>query len=30
VSGASAGGGLGITLDERAMGRFVVESAGVG
>ena len=30
VSGASAGGGLGITLDERAMGRFVVESAGSG
>ncbi len=30
VPGAPAAGGLGITLDERAMARFVVESAGSG
>jgi len=30
ASGASEGGALGITLDERAMARFVVETAGAG
>jgi L-alanine-DL-glutamate epimerase-like enolase superfamily enzyme len=30
VSGPPAGGGLGIMLDERAMARFVVETAGAG